>query len=526
MAGPRVYYPAARAILQVVLEGVEEGEGSEDRPLVITVHPREFRVVRNGPRQADSYEMTFDAGDLPVDPQQIRAGQAEIYLFQLPTLRGQPRLGGKVAPLPDDVDAIERNEDTASARDRFTMSQRPLVIGLFDQQDLDLGEDGRWVTISGQDYTAHLAAKQWPPTPRGTARRIPVGKRLDRTLRDMLAEVDPSGRLALEVENVPESDLPTVGAGEVAGNGRGIAVVEDTSYWDVMHKVAGRYGFILFVRGLSIVLTRPKNQRLASHQIKFLAWGKNLATVKLSRRLGKERAPRIILRGYDQAARNTISVEFPGGAPKGKAAPILKGKPSDRVSVTDKPAKKTKTAGQQLRATDEYQIIPVFGITDRVVLQRLAETLHDKLTRGERRVVATTRDLRDSEGHDLLDVFSGDAVQVDWLDIDRGYVARADVPEPTKVQYLVSRGYDPQVAQVLAKHHTQLIDRALPMLAHEVTFEYSVDDGVTIEFDLIDFVADRGEKSIQRTPSDTRRDRVRDGAGNRIGDPLIHGGGR
>lgn len=538
---PRIYYPACRAILHVAFgTGAED---DDDQEYAIPVLPKTATIHCNSYRQADSFELTFEASDLPIDPQLVRAGSAEIYLFQLlPGMRRDHAVESRQFATEEEamalrgsgsLDKLEGAQWSAAARDSFTLGNRPRIVGLFDEQGLEMSDDGRWVTISGQDYTALLAAKQWPPV-NNVARKIPVGRRLDLILRSILDEADPSGRLALRVEGVdPLKELPVVGKAEASTNGRGIPVEETTSYWDVMYKLSIRYGFILFVRGLDVVLTRPRNiTDLATVDIKRLAWGHNLAHVTLKRHLGKEKVPRIIVKGYDPAARKAITVEYPPIRSKDpRKVIVLKGKTPKKASTDLKvgPGKVSKASSKvtpTIRKEDEFQIIPVFGVTDREALLRAAETFFHLLGRSERQLIAVTRDLADMgdatrPSASLLDLNAGDAVKVEWV-LDRELLLNKTAEE--RYHHLIAHGFNPEVAQVIAREYTRLVGDLRPMRLHEVSYEYSVDDGISIELQLNDFIEVQGARDHTMSAKEKRRRRVRDAAGRQLTNPRIEGG--
>src|SRR5262245_7172571 len=148
----RVFYPAARAILTVYFDGFRGADGDST---VFPVLPRTLRVHRNSYRQADSWEMKFAAADLPIDPRLLRAGQAEIYLFDRGGIDDTKDAWSRQAVTGTGEDAIRRAgtrnglealEKTEEARNRITFGNAPLCVGTFDDQSYDAGEDGRWVT--------------------------------------------------------------------------------------------------------------------------------------------------------------------------------------------------------------------------------------------------------------------------------------------------------------------------------------------------------------------------------------------
>lgn len=508
----RVYYPVARTILSVILDGFGDDTKDSD-PFFIQVIPKAVTVHRNAYHKADTWEVTFDAGDLPLDPQQVKFGAADIYLYQLPSLDDDKRVTSRQMAASDNPSGIKGQDELAGLRrelsvseiHRFTNDNEPMVTGLFDDQSIDMTADGKWVTISGQDYTAYLAAKQWPPTAKHTARKIPVGKRLDHQLRAILEEVDTDSRLTLTVEPKElEHDLPIVGSKETNGSKRGIPVEESTSYWDVMYKLAIRHGYILFVRGNDVFLTTPKNADARTVQTKKLAWGQNLESLRMTRHLGKERVPRIIMKGYDTIARKMVTVEFPDSkltkAVKSKIG-LAGFKPSSKTSITEKHTTAGTKSGKPkkaapLKVEDEYEIIPAtdFGITDEAMMRQAAEALYHLRGHSERKLVAVTRDLNDMRESSLMDLASGDAVEVEWDDFNRELIANPDVPEAAKFQHLVARGFNEAIASAIAQNYTILLGQKRPMRVHEVSYDYSVDDGIRIEMELNDFVVVDGSR--------------------------------
>lgn len=530
MSGRR-YYPQARAILQVVFDGF--GDTARDTPpKVIPVLPKTVKIMRNSYSLADSWELTFDANDLPFDPTFIRSGACEIYLFQLSEI--EQRVVDRREPLTeidssgttprDPVDTAMIGAAAAAgaagleglagsirgrlSRDRFTYGNRPAIVGLFDRSSLTMSSDGRWVTLAGQDYTAHLISLQWPPLPNGRARRIPVGQRLDQLLADLVAEADPLGRLQIALRGVQADELPVVGENGVRSHRRGIPVTGETNYWEVMYKTATRYGFILYVDGLDVVLAKPRNlDEDAAGRIKRMAWGVNLESLELTREHGKEQSPTIVVRAYDHNNRELLEVEYPEGEYHRAYKAGDKAKTATKTSTrTSKLGKVTTT----VRNRDEYEIIPVYGVTDPVALRRIAETYYHLRGRAERRVVASTRDLRDMRESDLLTLTAGDAVTIVWDDFNRAVLANPALTESEKLDHLVERGFNTEVAQVIVEAYTRLQGLERPLRFKEGTLSYDVEGGVTIEMDLQDFIVIEGIRDPQSArPGATDRARAK-----------------
>lgn len=477
----RVFYPRCKAVLDIVLDGYDTGPGSQDQPIhVDNLTPKHATIHVNSYRQADSWEMTFDAHDAPFDPQLIRSAQVKLYLYD--ESQGEPAT---------DV---------------------PLIVGILDEDTMELSDNGRWVTMSGQDYTQHLIAKQWPPLKGGRARRVPTGKRIDALVQDILSEADPSGTLKVKLENIAEADLPVVGASSPAGHGRGVPIEQNTSYWDVIYKTVLRYGLICFVRGVDVVISKPKNLHdYANDEIKRMAWGVNVSHLTLSRKLGKERVPRIVVIAYDEDGEWINRVEYPPSGSKldGK----FKVTPSARVSTTEKikaatarstgksaKASKTKT----LKREDEYMIVPIYGVSDEKTLLRAAESMRTLIGRGERTIIAKTRDLVDIDGLPLLNLQAGDAVEIWWQDFNAETMENQACSREQKVEYLVGRGFAPDVAEALALQYSRMFGKQnRPLRLRSASYEWDVSTGVDIEMELVDFVVVDGMRDTSETTAKT-----------------------
>lgn len=385
-----------------------------------------------------------------------------------------------------------------------------------------MSESGKWITLKGQDYTAYLAAIQFPPMPGGRARRIPTGKRLDIIVDDLLQEADPDRQLSVQVRGIDPGSMPVVSS-EVATNKRGIPVEQGTSYWDVIYKLVERYGFICFVDGLDVVISRPKtitDRDVPS--IKRMAWGKNLEHLTMRRHIGKEQAPTIVVRSYDPAV-GTLTAEYPEGQLDRSVIVTTSGKkPKFERRVKEKTTKSKKgKVKTTIRERDEYQIVTVHGITDPTILKRIAENRYHLLGKSERSVIARTRDLRDLRDVDILDVSAGDAFTIEWDEFNREMLANKDIALSVKIRHLESRGFNSAVAAEVAKRYEILHGLDRPLRFKEGTLEYDADSGISIEMELQDFLVIDGirpDSGASRTPTlQSRRETFTKDGGQPIG---------
>jgi hypothetical protein len=498
---PRKFYPRCRAILQVEFDNYAISElGGHEKPLVIPVLPKSATVHRNKHNQADSWELEFSAADLDFDPKTVRAGEAQIYFFDAGSQDDSALVASRQNPTT--------RAPSATVNDPFTHDYPPIIVGLFDDQSMEMSNDGRWVRIKGQDYT-QLLLKHWPPV-EGThrARRIPVGQPLVTWARALLKEVDPSGRINVRFDGANPltiatratgEDLgPIVGKGEISGNKRGIPIQQETTYFDVFYKVCLRLGYICEIQGLDLVISQPRNlSSFKPADIRAMAWGNNIEHLSMSRHLGKEKVPRVIMKAWDDDRHLMIVVEVPDGGPHAKEIALAKNPSRKTHAIEHIKAAVAKTHAKKphhhkattLHKEDEFIIIPVHGISSPEALQRAGETYRTLIGRGERKVIVKTHDLVDIDGLGILDVKSGDPFYVRWQDFNKEAFSNPAKSFGERVDWLKAHGYQPDVAAVLAGSYDRMFAKAeRPLRVREATFQYDADNGLEIEMELQDFV--------------------------------------
>ena len=486
----RIYYPRCKAFLDILLDGYAEGDGlgSPDQPMHVEIFPKTATIHNNAYHQPDGWELTFDARDCPFDPALLRAATVQITLFDY----------GEMEPQGGDIGegGVWRSE--------------PDIIGLLDEDSMEMSPDGRWITMQGQDMTTLFSGKQWAPLPGGRARRIPTGMRLDWFVNDRIRECDDTGRMQVSFEGtLSASDMPTVGKNDPAGHGRGVPVKQDTTYWDVIYNTVVHHGFVCYVRGWNVVIAKPKNLEDFRHaDIVQMEWGNNIESVTLQRKLGKNKTPTIIVMAYDGKGQvRTDPIMWPASA---EPVHVLSGKVSDKTKSVTKSTIKGTTAQKPARATghakipkatvvkkdEQFQIVPVFWTWDKAVLARIAQSLYTLISRGERRIIVKTHDLTDIYGKALLHLMPGDAAEIHWQDFNHETM-RAMSPEQ-RLLFLKAKGYQDIVAQTLSIAYDKLRDKQNPPLRiREITKVWNVESegGLSLEMELVDFAVTGLSKS-------------------------------
>jgi hypothetical protein len=451
--GRTTYYPKCRAVLSVVFDGFG---GSDSEPTIIQVIPKEAQVYLNGYKEADTWELSFDAKALPFSPDLIRSMAVEIYIFDSGTT---------------DADVTQ-----------FATEENRVVTGLADNAELQYGQDGRVFRCDGRDYTGLLLDRQWDPK-----KRVPGGRTLDKVIQEIVDEgvgAAKHGGRTLTVKWVSDDAIPVVGAVATKTKKKGRPVKDGANYWDVIYRTCLREGKIVFVRGFDVVITDPQTMTLQSAaQAAKVAYGRNLSSLKVERKLGKERVPQCKVISYDPRTKAQISAVFP--------------ETKDKVTTgigTDK---------------DEVRVFTVRGIQDKESLKRHAEAMYNNLARAEATASFMTKSLTDLSDVEinLLKLRAGQPVSVSFDPFNVELLEKMTAEQ--RFSYLISQGYSQTVAALVASTYDLIDQFRRPLYVREVGVTWSHKEGVTLDVECMNFVSpDRDDptahaKRVARKLADT-----------------------
>lgn len=525
----KVYYPQARVFLTITLDDFTQTEAVSKYRQQLWLVPESVNVVKNPSTQADSFTITFATEDFPFLPSQIIGGQAEIYLFQTDgfdangVVLGREDVNEIAGPgkTPDGLGAIDINDVRQT-------SNWPVVVGTFDDVQVEYGDGGRTVTISGQDYTAYLLSRQWPPTEKGGPRRVKPGPRLDKWLQSVLDEADPQLKLKVALSGATEDQIPAIGGG-FAVKKNGIAIDQGTKYWDVISKVCWLHGYSVYVDGSFVVLlARKAPSEKPRTDVYTLSWKENISALRASRKMGKEKAPQIIIQSYNPITKKVVYGEYPPGAEVRRKAK-LRDKAQDIKVTTAQPktGAKSKPRGTTQKESEEYLVLPAGeAISDQATLNRMAKDRYELTARGEFKMTVRTSDLKDTAkrtlnsdlsfseatSSNLLKLKSGDLmfIEFDPFDMDalnginpEDSSQRIELTDAQRYEYLKGRGYNLDLADFLSLNYNLIDQLRRPFIVSEVQFEYSVSDGIDIEIQLVEAInADPENKDTEAKRAD------------------------
>lgn len=478
------FYPECRINLSVVFDGF----GGRDTPQVIEdIIPLSASINLNSYKEADTWEVTFDAKRFPFSPELVRSAAVEIYMYQRSDLTEEPFY----ADIPQfsnfTITGVVEFATNASEADR-SRREKLKCTGLVDEMTLAQDESGGTISMTGRDYTALLIDKEWDPVESGKRGRIPDGQ-LDEVVQQLVDEAvnaDEIGRTLqvtfVDYDVIPDTSeasrnkkltrkkvvykSPPTKKSKSKKKTRGIAVKADSTYWDVIYKLCMSYGFICFVQGFNVYIAKPHvlyTDREALWGRWRMAYGRNLESLTVERKLSKEAVPQIRVRSYDPETKTALEGRFP----------------------LEKEARVTTGVGTY---KDEYRVYTVPDITDENTLNEIARSTYYTLSRGEGLIKFNTPALKDLDNADLLNMRAGDAVYIEWDAFDSQIMTNAKLGTDQKIAALLAQGYKIDVARLVATQYDKLDYFRQNFYVRNVRLDWNADSGVTVEVEAMNFI--------------------------------------
>lgn len=447
-----IYYPECRINISAVMEGF----GGPDSPVVLTdIIPHSVNVHLNSYKEADTWEVVFDAKKFPFSPELIKSAAVEIYLYLK----------------PNQTDPVLWNS-----------TDNLIATGLVDNATLTEDTDGGKVSFTGRDYTALMIDRQWDPTESGKAGRVPDGNLEEivqelvdeatnkditgRTLTVTLYDVDYEPNVSGVSSTVTKKKVTTPKTTKSKSRKkRGVAVKADSTYWDVIYKLCLSYGFIVYVKGFDVIITKPHVlQDLAQSQYR-VAYGRNLEKLEVERKMSKEATPQIRVRSYDPKTRQAIEGRYPA----------------------DKDVAKDQMTGVGTKK-EEYKVFTVPDVKDTKTLDEIAKTTYYTLARGEGVVRFSTPQLRDLDNTDLTRMRAGDSVLITWDAFNAAQMQDSKVTREQKITSLLSLGYSFEIAALVADQYAKLDYFRQAFYVKEVNITWDKDKGCGIDVEAMNFI--------------------------------------
>ncbi len=423
------FCPIVLGTLHYVLD-----DGREDNQFV-DFEPLTLSVGFNDYRQADTFELSFDAKAFPYSPEVVRTATVELYVCQTKSLD-------------------RRDKSTFMTPENLTFT------GIVQEIELEsTSQSGRRLRMTGFDYTALMSARAFDPKDVAKAGQQLVS--YVQNLVDHAAHVNEVGGKSIrsrvltvravgfdEDERPLDNDsvknptgkqkkpqkkrsatrtktLKTVGHGmQHALRKNGLSVGgKGSTYWDVITNVCRQQGLVVFVRANEVIISTPQNLTYDTRwRQRRLVYGKNLKSLKINRKLGTQSVPQVTVRSYDPIGMKKVEATWPQDP-----ATLSSG-----ISAEQDAAERPMSVGGFQVLWGQFKTYVVDGVTDPDTLLRIAKMHYAHLGRHEALLSFETLDLTDAEGSDMLLLRPSDPVVVDFSEL------RLEVTFPRPTWRLVS----------------------------------------------------------------------------------------
>ncbi len=374
---------------------------SDGLSVITSVQPREVDHQRNGPRFADTLQVSIALRDFPIRAQMIRAV-------------GVVWLAGTVSP--DDYQDGMRTAVRGGRTNRALVNptrENVRFVGFADQirEDESAGE----LVLVCRDFTSVLLDTE---VTSDVLQGIDAGAPLDSVVIELLRRIPggAAGGLSVSIEPWIGEDgsplpLPRVASlyherqTSKAGVSRIPAALASgqLSFWDLITDLCMRAGMVPMIEEDALRIVPPRNvfgsngswRRTVAGEtltVRRMVLGNNLRSLQFSRDLGRLASPAVVVRSWAPGLSVPLEARWPEAV---KASQVL---PSG------------------LGASEKPQVLLVRGVTDPAQLSRIARSLYEEMSRTEYGGTLSTVDLASLGGGnsdpDLLDLRSGDPLEV------------------------------------------------------------------------------------------------------------------
>lgn len=483
------YYPRAAMQLRVLPEDYGlSSDASKEETTVFNVQCRDVVVNRNDYKTADTFTAEVDYKSFPFDPRTIRACGVVIYMQDM----------GKNYNDDGSLAIIQPGAETAIDP---TISNA-VFIGFVDEDEIIFDDLGRKVMFTGRDCTALLIDQKYTSVKAVPHSPDPLATKGAKITSKVVGPFFPNQPLNIAIQNLlstfpatqsirvyasPGVVMPIMSTydpafGNKLAGGMNTGGGKRESYWDIIQDLAGRAGLICYM-GISstadgqiaptIFLVTPKDQGLDINlltgqtntetldDIKII-YGQNVKNLKFKRKIGRMKNFNIQVISRNQ--KEVISAKIPEEATiawlnkydfpltDGHGTPALVPKLRPDGTIDD-------TSNQYA----PYITFPYPKIGSKAALIQIAQTLYEQyslqqlegeFTTWEMLGRGTTKDsnLNDKysyTAYDLTQIKKGQTICIEMASPDIAAISRFP-SNLDRVYYLTERGYDPNLAILIA----------------------------------------------------------------------------
>lgn len=456
-----IYYPQASLILKVRWEDFGDSQKAKLQEVYdLPILARRVTVNINDYRSADTFSAEIDYKNFPFDPRSIRACGVSIFMKDM----------GKLYNPDNSLNQIQPQKDSA------------VFVGFVDEESMSFDDQKRTVNFEGRDFTSILIDT---PFSKGT---VNLEQPVDEVIRQILAELVATQRL--ELDNRVEEALPVIAAFSESKDGQTSRknVRKGESYWDVIQDIVQRAGLIAYIELDRLVISKPR-VLYDKQKIRPFTYGKNISQFELKRKLGRRKNFNIVVRGLVLGEKRVEEARIPLEATDAWA---------QETGIVQKEVKLPEIGPDGAPIPEDqakpapYIAFLIPNVSSKTQLLEIGQQIYEEIGRQQIEGSFETKDMslcvKKSEGsHEdfsILKLRNGTPVSIEIEQGDLEGVSRLKTTDERK-KFLISRCYDPVVAQVFAE---TLGKPATPFYTKAVEFTMDAEQGFSCKVDFINFI--------------------------------------
>lgn len=461
------YFPQAAMTLRIRWEDFGDSQVEKLKQVyVLPIRAKRTTVHINDYTQADTFECEIDYKYFPFDPRSIRACGVTIHMEDM----------ARVFRSDNSLNMIKPSENNK------------MFIGFADEESISFNDTTRTVKMEGRDFTSLLLDRVYP---KGT---VDLQSRLDVVLQGLLNELEETKEI--ELDNRIEEELPILASfmsdkSELSGKKN---VKRNEKYWEVIQDIVSRAGLIAYIELDKLVLTKPRALYKKSES-KVFVYGKNIKDLQFKRKIGRQKGFNVAVRSLNIETKEVLEARIPAEATEawanslGISAIEIKN-PQFKPDGSPVPEEELKPA--------PYITLRIPDVTNKQKLIEIGQEIYEEISRQQIEGSFKTREMeirynkinengQETNANSLFNVLqlrNGTplAVVIDQGDLE-GFSRINSVAE--RANFLIQRGYQRSVAQVLAETHGK---HSNIFYTRSVRFSVDSEDGFKAEVDFVNFI--------------------------------------
>ena len=451
-----IYYPQ---VLVRVTAIVQTNPQTDPIEVSFVTGARSVKIERNDWNTADKCTVVLDLQRFPVLPRSIRQAHITVY-------------AGDNLAIGTDGDVIS---DASYIR----------FCGYVDEPKIDLDEGDHKVTWEARDYTALFLDEKLPSTsvvPR-------YSDTLDQALQRILTII-PGGENIQLVLGGGLTQWPSLSTAVTATlRDTKVPIAQNDTAWHFVKRACDPVSLIPQIR-LDTLVVAPSKGLAAPKSQAVLVYGANLASYSEKKVLPKNHEA-IGLRAYNLNSRSIITSIYPplGDARVTKPVRPHAGKKGGKPKML---TLKFFNNGKNIRwypYPDVQSQAALDAATQRIYGERRQAEYEGSFRVARMRVPDwNVDDSIDGTSFDVTQIASGDRVRVLPLAQQRAVLDSMQSTDQ-RVSYLVSQGFDSDVAAALVRVHEEQGNAIVELFVRKATHEYDESQGFSLVVDFQNIIA-------------------------------------